>query len=317
MTDDKKESSITFSPETKDENTAIEEGIPPTSNSRSLRHCESSRLSMVSKQYDIRGEGHLDETEQKMRAMDVEGRGFISNEQVYTILQDQSRMEKTLTTAKRLLILFAVLLLILAVANIGIAFAAAKLAKDTTVQGDVLVVKGTDTSVATNSHADLYDITTTQQVGSDANVTTVTTTMEREDAVAMYESCIEGGSVNLVRSWPGYRFNDVVSLCPADSYPQLGETYNYAYASGHSVQVDCSSSGDTCVVSGSALFQEVEQDCVYNEDCATNNCFFETWIPEGDPGMCKCVEGLGCAEDETCVDNVCQGPNAENDNIIV
>ena len=71
-----------------------------------------------------------------------------------------------LNTAKRLLILFAVLLVILAVANIGIAFAAAKLAKDTTVQDDVLVVKGTDTSVATNSHADLYHIETTQQAVS-------------------------------------------------------------------------------------------------------------------------------------------------------
>jgi hypothetical protein len=307
---------VTFSPDTKEEREqSIEEGIP--SSSRQLRHAESSRLSMVSKQYDIRGEGHLDETERKMREMDREGRGYISNEQVYNILQEQSRMQKALLTAKRLLILFAALLLILAVANIGIAFAAAKLAKDVTVSGDVLVVKGTDTSVATNSHADLYDITTTGELSADGTSTSVVTTMARSDAETMYTSCIGGGSVNLVRTWPNYRFNDVVSLCPADSYPSNGDKYNYAYASGENVQVDCFSGEDLCTVSGSGLLQEVEQDCVYNDDCATNNCFFETWIPQGDPGTCRCLGSVGCAADETCVDNVCQGPNADNDNIVV
>ena len=321
MTDENNEESVTFSSETTEESrhntaiTSIEEGLPSTS-ARSLRHCESSLLSMTSKLYDIRGEGHLDETEQTMRAMDHEGRGYLSNAQVYQILQDQSRMQQALSTAKRLLVFFAALLVILAVANIGIAFAAAKLAKDTTVQGDVLVVKGTDNSVATNTHADLYDLTTAQQVSSNgSNTTQVLTTMERSDAEAMYASCIGGGSVNLVRTWPGYRFNDVISLCPADSYPRIGDTYNFAYASGSNVQVDCST--DPCVVSGGGLLQEVEQDCVYDQDCATNNCFFETWIPDGDPGTCKCNGDLGCALNDTCVDSVCQGPNADNGNIVV
>jgi len=317
MTDDNKDSSVTFSPETKEESRrdSIEEGIPPQgTTARGLRRCDSSRLSLVSKQYDIRNEGQLDETERKMRAMDREGRGYISNEQVYLILQDQSRMQKALLTAKRLLIFFAALLIILAVANIGIAFAAAKLAKDTNVQGDVLVVKGTDNSVATNSHADLYDITTTQQVSG--NGTVVVTTIDRVHAEELYASCIGGGSVNLVRTWPGFRFNDVVSLCPADSYPQIGEKYNYAYESGNNVQVDCSGEeGTPCIVSGSGLLQEVEQDCVYNQDCATNNCFFETWIPEGDPGTCKCLGSIGCLEGYTCVDSVCEGGNGTSDNI--
>ena len=59
-----------FLPDTKEQ--SMEEGIPSsTTSNRQLRHAESSRLSIVSKQYDIRGEGHLDETEQKMRAMDT------------------------------------------------------------------------------------------------------------------------------------------------------------------------------------------------------------------------------------------------------
>lgn len=123
MTDDNTnstDSSVHFSPDTKEEResaASIEEGI--LSSSRRLRHAESSRLSVVSKQYDIRNEGHLDETEQQMRAMDREGRGYISNEQVYSLLQEQSRIKKALLNAKRLLLFFAALLLILAVANIG------------------------------------------------------------------------------------------------------------------------------------------------------------------------------------------------------
>lgn len=311
------DSIVTFSPDTKEE--TMEEGIPTTSTSsnRQLRHAGSSRLSLVSKQYDIRGEGHLDETEQKMRAMDREGRGYVPNEQVYQILQDQSRMQASLKAAKRLLILFAVLLVILAVANIGIAFAAAKLAKDTTIQNDVLVVKGTDTSVATNSHADLYNIETSQTVSGNGT-TIVVTTMTRADAEEMRSSCIGGGSVNLVRSWPYYRFNDVISVCPADSYPSNNNNkYTFAYTSGNNIEVDCSTSDDTCIVSGKGLLQEVDQDCVFNEDCATNNCLVESWIPEGDPGRCACLDSVGCANDETCVDNVCQGPNGANDNIVI
>lgn len=328
MTDDNKDSSVTFSSEASNKEqqdanenatvVAMEAGVEQSNHNRPTFNA-SSRLSFISKAYDIRHEGKLDETEQKMRAMDREGRGYLTNQQVYDILQDQSRTQKALLTAKRLLIFFAVLLCILAAANIGIAFAAARLAKDTSVEGDVLVVKGTDTSVATNSHADLFDITTTQQVANDGSGNDqVVTTMERQDAEIIYASCIAGGSVNLLRTWPDYRFNAVVSLCPADSYPKRGDVYNYAYASGNNVQVDCSSGEEeTCTVSGSGLLQQVEQDCVYNEDCATGNCFFEEWIPRYDPGTCKCLGTVGCADDETCVENECRGPNADNDNIIV
>jgi hypothetical protein len=58
--------------------------------------------------------------------------------------------------AKRLVIFFAMLLVILAIANIGVAFVAARLAKDTTTQNNVLVVKDSGQVVATKNHADVY-----------------------------------------------------------------------------------------------------------------------------------------------------------------
>lgn len=84
------------------------------------------------KKFNVNGDGKLDEAEQAMRDLDKEGRGFLTNDKVYSIFQQQLRMQKQLFLAKRLAIFFAILLVILAVANIGVAFAAARLSKDTT-----------------------------------------------------------------------------------------------------------------------------------------------------------------------------------------
>jgi hypothetical protein len=84
-------------------------------------------LSAVSKQYDVDGDGKLDKVEQAMRNLDTEGRGYLTNDiKVLTVFQQQLRMQKQLLLAKRLVIFFAMVLVILAIANIGVAFAAAR-----------------------------------------------------------------------------------------------------------------------------------------------------------------------------------------------
>jgi hypothetical protein len=88
---------------------------------------KQSALSAVSKQYDVDGDGKLDKVEQAMRNLDTEGRGYLTNDiKVLTVFQQQLRMQKQLLLAKRLVIFFAMLLVILAIANIGVAFAAAR-----------------------------------------------------------------------------------------------------------------------------------------------------------------------------------------------
>lgn len=137
--EEKDNSSVTFSADTKKEEAngnvaaSMEEGIPTAkSNGSSLiQRQTSSRLSAISRKYDVDGDGKLDEAEQAMRDMDKEGRGFLTNDKVYSIFQQQLRMQKQLLLAKRLLIFFAMMLIILAVANIGVAFAAARYVRET------------------------------------------------------------------------------------------------------------------------------------------------------------------------------------------
>ena len=54
------------------------------------------RLSTVSRMYDVDGDGVLDEAEQQMRNMDKSGRGHLSNETVYKMMQEQLKTQKQL-----------------------------------------------------------------------------------------------------------------------------------------------------------------------------------------------------------------------------
>lgn len=102
--------------------TSVAEGVPADSSSNGSANRERA-LSKVSKMYDIDGDGQLDEAEKAMRDMDTEGVGHLSNAKVYQIFQQQLAMQKQLLFAKRVIIFFAAFLVLLAVANIGIAFA--------------------------------------------------------------------------------------------------------------------------------------------------------------------------------------------------
>ncbi len=142
----------------------IEEGIPATNTDSTaansvVKRQGSSRLSMISKKYDVDGDGKLDAAEQAMRDMDKEGLGYLSNDKVYTIFQEQLRMQKQLLMAKRIIIFCAVLLVILAAANVGVSFAAANLAKDTSMTNNVLVVKENGEVVQVDTHNYVFDVT--------------------------------------------------------------------------------------------------------------------------------------------------------------
>ena len=74
---------------------------------------KAKRLSTISKLYDIDGDGVLDTAEQKLRDLDVENEGRLSNDKVYEIVQQQIEAERKLYKTKRFLygvILFAVIL---------------------------------------------------------------------------------------------------------------------------------------------------------------------------------------------------------------
>jgi hypothetical protein len=108
---------------------------------------KNRQLSMTSSQYDHDGKGYLDPTEQALRNMDEENKGFLDTGKMHLIMETlqteqkksaaliqtiQDEHKKTLNLKKGLVALCC-LALMLALANIGTAFAAAILSKDTTV----------------------------------------------------------------------------------------------------------------------------------------------------------------------------------------
>ena len=61
------------------------------------------RLSVVSKKYDVDGDGQLDEAEQAMRDMDKSNKGFISNKAIYDLMQDHIKVKEQVFTFKRII----------------------------------------------------------------------------------------------------------------------------------------------------------------------------------------------------------------------
>ena len=77
----------------------MEEGVPiedaPTP--------AKSRLSTVSKKYDIHGSGNLDGVQQAMRDMDTTNKGYISNEKIYDLMQDHIKVKEQVFTFKKII----------------------------------------------------------------------------------------------------------------------------------------------------------------------------------------------------------------------
>lgn len=58
------------------------------------------KLSSVSKLYDINGDGELDAAESAMRDLDVSNRGFLTNDKIYSLMQEQLETRKQLVRIK-------------------------------------------------------------------------------------------------------------------------------------------------------------------------------------------------------------------------
>ena len=67
--------------------------------------------------------------------MDTENSGKLSNEKVYALMQKQLALQHQNVTQRKLIIGLSVFAVVLALANMGTAFAAARLAQDTSLSG--------------------------------------------------------------------------------------------------------------------------------------------------------------------------------------
>jgi len=106
-------------------------------------------LTEVSKKYDRGGKGFLNPTEQALRSLDQENKGYLELDQIFMIMDslqseqkrssdliDDIRAEhKRAVSFKRAVIVLSCFVVLLAVANIGTSFVAVKLVKDMQVGG--------------------------------------------------------------------------------------------------------------------------------------------------------------------------------------
>eukprot|EP00584_Thalassiosira_punctigera_P017374 CAMPEP_0172548262 /NCGR_PEP_ID=MMETSP1067-20121228/17600_1 /TAXON_ID=265564 ORGANISM="Thalassiosira punctigera, Strain Tpunct2005C2" /NCGR_SAMPLE_ID=MMETSP1067 /ASSEMBLY_ACC=CAM_ASM_000444 /LENGTH=530 /DNA_ID=CAMNT_0013335461 /DNA_START=44 /DNA_END=1636 /DNA_ORIENTATION=+ len=103
------------------------DSIPPAEEKKTSTR---SRLTTISRAYDLDGDGVLDEAEQAMRDRDVAGRGFLTNDEIYDIVQEQLHAKKNAGYLKKLVAGLICFVVLLAMSNLGTSLAAAFLAKD-------------------------------------------------------------------------------------------------------------------------------------------------------------------------------------------
>lgn len=155
-------SEATESPQASDimEESYMEEGIADEAAIHNADAAsKNSRLSMVSRMYDFDGDGQLDEAELAMRNMDKSGKGFLTNEKVFGLMQQHMQQQKQLFKFKKIMISLAALVFLLTLANLGTSFAAAYLAKDTTVNNKgALVNSNSKEKVSTQVTGDLFEV---------------------------------------------------------------------------------------------------------------------------------------------------------------
>jgi hypothetical protein len=187
------------------------------------------RLSVTSAAYDVDGDGVLDDAERAMRDMDTDNRGYLTNDKVYNVMQQQMKLQQEVFGLKRMSLLLIGVILLLSLATLGTSFAAATLAKDTNVVDGNFVMKSSGSVVGTKNVAATFAITedappegdedgTRRRLqnllsGSDI-VEAGRITLVKEHAMAIWEKCVAGETVFLERSCSNSESIEEIPICP-------------------------------------------------------------------------------------------------------
>jgi hypothetical protein len=181
-----------------------------------------STLSAVSKMYDIDGDGKLDESEQAMRDMDTDNRGYLTNEKVYKVMLEQMKLQNEVFSLKRMTMAFVLIIFFLSLATLGTSFAAATLAKDTNVKNGILMQKDSNNVVGTSNVAETVILTAGAASGrrlviegEDDNIGYTATSITLDDAERVYTLCVQGTTINLQRACSDKTTTINVPICPS------------------------------------------------------------------------------------------------------
>lgn len=246
-------------------------------------------LSRVSQMYDINGDGVLDEAERAMRNLDDTGRGYLTNDKVYELMNNHLKMQKDLFRFKKLVIGLAVFVVLLTLSNLGTSFAAAYLAKDTTTNdNNELVDTTTNEAVSTQSTSDAFDYSRayeyengtrrlcTKKDGVYTCDTSSYLEMPFDEGLRMINKCKNGKTVELKRTWHDGS-ETLTQLCPT-----MKGTFSQREARFEN--------GITITQSDDGLFYELKGDA----------------LTQGEDDVCDdvsdCDSGLLCMDNELAID---------------
>ena len=225
----------------------------------------------------------MDEAELAMRHMDTSGRGYLTNDKVYQLMQDHVQTQRKLFQFKRIIIGLAVLVVILALSNLGTSFAAAILSKDT-------VTKTEETSDGEEFGADLIDKKSRETVGTQTandsiEVNRATSLCVEEDSglncvtdsylsvpenviKSMFYKCLTGRTVNVERTFSNGHVKSI-NICSSSTNVEFDEFDRSTLENnGESIHFD-PMDGDY-KVSGDGLLQKEQEVCDVDEDCLVN-----------------------------------------------
>lgn len=243
------------------------------------------KLSMFSKMYDLDGDGELDEAELAMRDMDTSRRGHLSNEKVYKMMQDHVQTQRKLFHFKKIIIGLTVLVVILALSNLGTSFAAAILSKDTatkpeeTSDGETFGVdfidKQSGGKIGTQTANDSVEVTRrasslcVEEDGETKCATDSYMSVPESVVKSMMYKCLTGRTVNVERSFSNGSVKSI-NICSGTSNVEYNEyDRSSVEKDGASIHFDPMENGDY-KVTGDGLLQKETEVCDVVEDCQEN-----------------------------------------------
>ncbi|KAL3804870.1 hypothetical protein HJC23_006642 [Cyclotella cryptica] len=126
---------------------------------RATAHPSRPLLGLVSRMYDIDGDGVLNETEMAMRDMDIENKGHLTKEQVYQIVKEQLETKYEVTQYKKVTLALTAFMVLLALSNFGTSFTSAILTKEINAdpESGAVLVKGTGETIGFDTIGTTFD----------------------------------------------------------------------------------------------------------------------------------------------------------------
>lgn len=223
--------------------TSTESSSPP-STAKDVE-AQDHRLSTISKNYDRGQKGYLDDTEKLARALDS-GEGAPSIERVIALLENLQSEKRLNMTMKKVIIGLGVFALLLSLANIGTAFAAARLAKDSEADGNRFVnMNGVTLETAAVSYSTNVDGDGSSRRLSAADVSSGST-MTKQQKKSIDDAFDEGALNYVLNHCPngdGTHKRRTVLTSRTGYHPN-----NSQFSTAYSTNVAISCSGNSCDV---------------------------------------------------------------------